>query len=190
MFKRIGVVVLSAAALMVFGCGPKAPTPTVHESMTEVMAPQAQTIWDVTSRAFNTKGDGLEPSKISPADWAQLEDAGRQLKDRALVLAKARRVSAAAPGDTIMGGNAAPPGATKQTWDAASARQVQTLIAADPALFAEHARDLAKAGDTLVKASRTKDVKTLYEVSSGLDEVCDGCHQRFWGTDEPPPFPR
>jgi hypothetical protein len=21
-----------------------------------------------------------------------------------------------------------------------------------------------------------------------MDAVCDGCHEKFWGTDEPPPF--
>jgi len=39
----------------------------------------------------------------------------------------------------------------------------------------------------LEKAAKTRDIKTVYRVSSGLDEVCDGCHKPFWGTDDPPP---
>jgi len=89
--------------------------------------------------------------------------------------------------EEIMGEDAAPPGATKKTWDAASPKQIQALIDANPALFAQKARVLEQAGDSMVKAADTKDVQTLYAVSSDLDEVCDGCHKPFWGTDEPPP---
>jgi hypothetical protein len=185
MLKRAGAILLAMAALT--GCSPQPKTPTVNASMTQVMSPNAQTIWDITSRAFNDKGDGLVASKITPADWAQLEKAGQQLKDRATVLATAKHVTAASSGETIMGQDASPPGKTKQTWDAASAKQIQALIDANPEGFAQHARVLAEAGDTLVKASRTRDVKTLYAVSANMDEVCDGCHQPFWGTDDPPP---
>lgn len=44
--------------------------------------------------------------------------------------------------------------------------------------------------DDLVKAAQSKDAGGVYKVSSNLDENCDGCHQPFWGTDEPPPFPK
>jgi len=189
MLKRVAVTVLASGVLLAAGCGRK-PPPTVNESMTQVMEPQAQTVWDITSRAYNEKGDGLEASKISAADWVKLENAGRQLRDRARELAKARKITVAAPGETIMGASAAPPGATKQTWDAASATQIQALIDANRALFAQHAQAMAEAGDTIAKASQTKDARSLYEVSSNLDEVCDGCHKPFWGTDEPPPVSR
>jgi len=186
MLKRVAFTVLASGVVLAAGCSQK-PTPTINASMTHVMEPQAQTVWDVTSRAYNDKGDGLEPSKISAADWTQLEDAGRRLRDRARVLAKARKIVVAAPGETLLGQSAAPPGATKQTWDAASPTQIQALIDANPALFAQRAHVLEEAGDTIVKAARAKDARTLYEVSSNLDEVCDGCHKPFWGTDEPPP---
>ena len=190
MSMRAGAILLASGAALLCGCGPKTPTRTVNESMTKVMSPQAQTIWDITSGAFNAKGDGLEAPKISPAQWAQLERAGQLVKDWARLLADTPHVTAAAADQAILGAYAAPPGAVKQTWDAANARQVQALIDANPALFSKRAKLLAEAGDTLVKASRAKDVQSLYRVSSGLDEVCDGCHQRFWGTDDPPPFPR
>ena len=191
MFKTVGAIAVASCVLLLAGCGPKAPTPTVNDSMTKVMAPHTQTIWDITSNAFNAKGDGLDPSKISSADWARLEAAGRALRDRALVLAEAKHVTAAAPGEHIMGQEAA--GAASKIgheWDAANATRVQAMIDANPALFAERARVLADAGDTIVKAVPTRNVSKLYEVSSGMDEVCDGCHQKFWGTDDPPPFPR
>ncbi len=191
MLNRVGVIAVASCVLLLAGCGPKTPTPTVNASMTEVMAPNTQTIWDISSRAFNAKGDGLDPSKISSADWAQLGAAGRALRDRAQVLANASHVTAAAPNEHIMGADAAgAPSKIGHEWDAANAKRVQAMIDANPALFAERARVLAEAGDAIVKAAPTRDVSKLYEVSSGMDEVCDGCHQKFWGTDEPPPFPR
>ena len=188
MLNRVAVAAL-AGLLLTAGC--QKPPPTVNASMTQVVAPQAQTIWDITSAAYNAKGDGLDPSRISPADWIKLEKAGQQLRDRALVLSKAPHVTAVGRGETIMGEDASgAPGKLGPAWDAASARKVQAFIDANPTLFAERARTLAEAGDTIVKAAPTKDIQAVYKVASGLDEVCDGCHKTFWGTDEPPPFPR
>jgi len=190
MLKRAGAI-LFASGLILSACSPQAPPPTVNASMTQVMAPHAQTVWDITSRAFNARGDALDASKISDSDWAQMEKAGEQIKERAVILAKARRIVATAPGETIMGETAASPADKKSgDWDAASGKQVQAMIDANPALFVQRAQILANAGETIRKASRTKDARKLYEVSSNLDEVCDGCHQKYWGTDEPPPFPK
>ena len=188
LLKRVAAAWLASLGLLAAGCSREAPTPTINESMTQVMQPQAQTIWDITSHAFNDKGDGLDASKLTAGDWAQLEKAGQAIRDRALVLANAKHVTVAKSDEAIMGQDASH-GGVKKTWDAASVSQVQGLIDANPSGFAQHAQVLAQAGDTVVKASQTKDAAMLYGVSSNLDEVCDGCHQPFWGTDEPPPFP-
>ena len=74
MLKSPIAVVLTLGVLLASGCSK--PAPTINASMTQVMQPQAQTIWDITSKAFNDKGDGLEASKITDADWAQLAKAG------------------------------------------------------------------------------------------------------------------
>ena len=191
MFKTVAAAVLASCLLLAAGCSPRPPAPSVNASMTQVVAPQAQTIWDIANRAYNDRGDGLAASRISAADWIALGKAGRQLRDRALVLSKASHITAADPGETIMGQDASgASGQLGQTWDAASARKVQAMIDANPALFAQRARILAQAGDTVLKASKTRDVRPLYAVASSLDEVCDGCHKPFWGTDEPPPFPK
>ncbi len=191
MLRKVAMAVLAPAVLLAAACGPRMPAPTVNETMTQVMEPEAQTIWDVTSHAFNDRGDGLEASKLTAADWAELEKAGRRMQDQALALAKDRHVKAVAPGEHILGGDASGQrGDIGKEWDAASARKVQAMIDADPALFAERARILAQAGATVAQASRDRNAQTLYGVSSNLDEVCDGCHEKFWGTDLPPPFPK
>ena len=97
MLKRAAFALIASGALLA-ACGPKAPQPTVHASMTEVIAPQAQTIWDITNRAYNDTGDGLDPAKISASDWTQLQQAGRQIRERALLMAKEKKLVAAAPG--------------------------------------------------------------------------------------------
>lgn len=132
MINRVGAVALAAGVLLAAGC--QKPVPTVNNSMTQVMQPQAQTIWDITSKAFNEKGDGLDASKLTANDWAQLQKAAQQMADRAHVLANAKHITVAKADETIMGQGASHSG-VKQTWDAASPAQVQALINADPAGF-------------------------------------------------------
>lgn len=188
MRKRIGTfAVVSVMAAAVGFASQSASPPTINDTMTKVMALNAQTIWDISSHAFNAKGDGLVAAKVTAKDWAQLAEAGRQMKARALLLAKdPRGLVVAARDEHIMGEDAAHPG-RKGTWDAASARQIKALIDANPALFKKRAMILADAAGDLERAARTRDTRVLYRVSSELDEYCDGCHQPFWGTDEPPP---
>ena len=179
MLKRLMVAALVLGAVLAAGCSRKPPAPTVHASMVEIVAPSAQVIWDITNRAYNEKGDGFVASKISSADWDKLSAAGQRLNDRGALLSKTAHIRSAVPGATIMGEGGG---------DAAGAKQVQAFIDANPALFAQRARILADAGLTIVKASKTHDIAPLYEVASGMDEVCDGCHKPFWGTDDPPPW--
>ncbi len=184
--KRAAAIALASGLLLAAGCG-KAPAPTINESMTQVMEPQAQTIWDVTSKAYNDRGDALEASRITDADWIHVAKAARQLRDRARLLARSpTQLVIAGPNEPILGQSASHAGA-KGKYDAASVAQVKALIDANPKLFAEKAGELAGAGDDMLKAAHKKDVATLYRVSSNLDENCDGCHQPFWGTDETPP---
>ena len=188
MLKQVGVLAFATGMLLLAGCGQPARTPTINESMTHVMQPEAQTVWDITSRAFNDKGDGLVASNIPAADWIRLAKAGRQLRDRAHILAeKAETIEVRGAADKIMGEDAAHTG-VRQTYEAASPKQIKAYIDANPGLFAERARVLEKSGDDLLKAAHSHDIKTVYGVSSNFDEVCDGCHEKFWGTDEPPPF--
>jgi hypothetical protein len=190
MLKQIGVAALATGLLLAAGCSPKPKGPTVNESMTKVVAPQMQTIWDITNAALNAKGDGIDPARISDADWAKLAAAGQLLQDRALLLASLKHVVAAGPGETIMGEDASgAPSKQGHAWDAATSKQVQAFIDGNPTLFAQRARILADNAAIVVKSAKARDVKPLYEVSAGMDEVCDGCHEKFWGTDEPPPFP-
>lgn len=177
--------VLTVVALAA-GIASSASMPTVNDSMTHVMSVHAQTIWDISSKAFNDKGDGLVAKKLTANDWKKLAEAGRQLRERATLLAKADHVVVAARGEHILGEEAAHGG----PHDAASAKQIQAMIDHDPKQFVKRAMTLAEAGAALEKAAKARDVRGVYKVSSNLDEVCDGCHEPFWGTDEPPAVPK
>ena len=194
MLMKSGAVLCAAGVLTAVGVGSgvawaAAQTPTINDSMTHVMSVEAQTIWDISSKAFNAKGDGLDAKKLTPNDWKMLGEAGRRMKERALILAAAKRIVVAAPNEQILGEEASK-GGVKKTWDAANRKQIQALIDARPKLFQQHAWTLVRTGESLEKAARTRDVKTVYKVSANLDEVCDGCHKPFWGTDDPPPPPK
>ncbi len=190
MLKKLGGLGPAAGVLAVValaaGIASSATMPTVNDSMTHVMSVHAQTIWDISSAAFNKKGDGLVAKKISPGDWKRLGEAGRQLKERATLLAKADRMIVSVRGEHILGEESANGG----PHDAASAKQIQAMIDRDHKQFVRRAMTLAEAGAAMEKAAKARDVRGVYKVSSNLDEVCDGCHEPFWGTDEPPPVPK
>lgn len=184
----VGLVI---AVSLLAGCSGKSSAPTVNTVMTQVMEPKAQAVWDIASKAYNDKGDALVAAKLSAADWLEVGKAGQQIRDGALALADADRIVVAGKNEPVLGAQAAGiKGKIGKAWDAASAKQIQARIDANPKLFTQHAKDLADAGATFVQAAANKDVDLFYKVSSGLDETCDGCHEPFWGTDEPPPFPK
>ena len=194
MLNKKSAVMCAAGVLTMVGLGSgiawsAAQTPTINDSMTKVMSVEAQTIWDISSKAFNKRGDGLDARKISAADWKFLGESARKIKERATLLATAKTLVVAAPNEQVLGEDASK-GGVKKTWDAANRKQIKALIDARPKLFSEHAWTLARSMEALEKASKTKDIKTVYRVSANLDEDCDGCHKPFWGTDDPPPPPK
>ena len=108
MHKRVGALTGVAATAAAFALASQSATPpTVNDSMTKVMSTNAQTIWDVSSKAFNARGDGLVASKVTAKDWSQVADAARAMNARALYLAKApRALVVAGPDETVLGEDA------------------------------------------------------------------------------------
>jgi len=187
MRRTVGALAVGSVKATAFALAARsAAPPSVNDSMTKVMSVNAQTIWDISSQAFNKRGDGLVASKVRPKDWAQLQEAAQAIRTRALYLAKAPRNLVVAAKDEQILGEEASTGGVKKMYDAANRQQIKGLIDANPALFTKRANILARSMGDLVKAAKARDVKVFYRVSANLDEDCDGCHQPFWGTDEPP----
>jgi hypothetical protein len=146
------------------------PAPTLHELMKNVVAVQTQVIWDVGNRAQDAEGNP-DASKLKATDWGRIVTAGGKVKQAALTLAQAEHVVAAAPGQKISGEGA--PGTF-------GAKQVQGAIDANPKLFRAFAQALAGSMDQVVSAAQKKDAAKLFDLSGGLDQVCEDCHAPFW----------
>jgi hypothetical protein len=201
MLKGSAAAITAATVLLLCGCGQQAAQnqaaekpaiPTINNTMRQVMEPRAETIWNLVSNAYNDIGDGLVGSKLSDADWSKIGESAREMKERAQILVdNADHLTVAAANEPILGSQAVGiKGNIGKTWDAASVDQIHAKIAADPKLFAQKAKVLLDSADAMARAAGTHDVALLYKESSNLDEVCDGCHEPFWGTDEPPAFPK
>ncbi len=170
---------LLAAALMVMGAyaANTSVPPNLHELMKNVVAVQAQLIWDVGNRAQDDQGNP-DAAKLKPTDWTRIIAAGGKVKQAAQALAQAEHVMAAAPGQKLDGeGN---PGTF-------GAKQVQSAIDANPKVFRAFAQALGVSMDQIVAAAQTKDAAKLFDVSGRLDQVCEDCHVQFWYPEQKAP---
>jgi hypothetical protein len=61
-----------------------------------------------------------------------------------------------------------------------SAEQSQKLIDENRGLFASFATALRTVGEQMLTAIDTKNPNDLMEAGAALDEVCEGCHLKFW----------
>lgn len=142
--------------------------------MKDVAAPQAAVLWDVGNRGMDDDGNP-SAKNLSAADWDKLALAADLMKGAASRLAAAPKVAVAAPGTKLQDEDA--PGAK-------TAVQIQGYIDADPKGFADHAARLAAVSDEFLAAARARDAVKLQAASGRLDEVCEGCHVRFWYPDD------
>jgi cytochrome c556 len=148
-----------------------APAPNLHELMKNVVAIQTQVIWDVGNNAQDDSGNP-DATKLKSSDWAKVAAAAGKVKDAAQKLATAPKVMAAAPGQKIDGEGGTP--------GAFGAKEVQKAIDANPKVFKAFATQLVGSMDELIAASKAKDARKLFDVSGGLDQECEGCHQQYW----------
>jgi hypothetical protein len=190
MKKAQAGLAIIGAALLLTGCNKQTASHTINDSMSQIMEPNAEAIWDTMSAAYNERGDALVSTKLDDAAWLKIEDASALMQERAEEMATAKTFVVAAENVPIMGsqaeGQKTKAGAD---WDPVGAKTVQARIDAKPDLFREKARALAESAKAMHRAAMTKDAVLLYKTASELDEVCDSCHEPFWGTDEPPPYP-
>jgi hypothetical protein len=195
---RASGIILAVAVLTLGACQKKAEEVaaaaphTINDSMAKVMEPNAEAIWGMMSKAYNDKGDALDASKLSEDDWKKIADSSALMRDRAQeMIDHVKDIKVTADGVPIMGeqavGQVGPAG---KDWDAVNAATVQGRVNAKPDLFVEKARVLLDSANKMNRAAASKDVALLYAVGSELDEVCDGCHEPFWGTDQPPAYPK
>ena len=166
---RSMAIVLSVGLLLLSGCERK-PTVVLHDAMKDVVAPQAQIVWDVANNAQDDDGKP-DPSKLTDGDWAKIADAGRKLKDQATAISDAAHLTVAPPGQKIQ---------DEENSGASTAAQVQGFIAADPQGFAAFAKTLAEQADKFTGAAQSRDAAKLADAAGSLDQVCESCHVKYW----------
>jgi len=161
---------LGAAFTLIAAAQAGGDSAIVHTLMKDVVAPQADRLWDVGNRGMNDNGEP-DGSGLSAQDWEKLADAAGKMKAAATSMATAREIIAAPPGVTI--GEEGAPGA-------ATAQQIQAFIAKDPQGFTTHAAELADIADVYIQAAAGRDAVKLQDAAGRMDAVCEACHMQFW----------
>ena len=139
----------------------------VYTVMKDVVAPQADRLWDVGNRGMNDDGEP-DASQLSAQDWEKLADAAGAMKAAATSLANT-------DGLTVV-----PPGVKIGEDGGATAEQVRQYIDSDPAGFALHATELAEVSEGYLQAAATRDPVKLAAAAERMDVVCEACHARYW----------
>ncbi len=167
---KYGLLALGGAAVLAVTAQAADAPLYLQALMKDVVAPQAQVLWDVGNLAFDDDGNP-DVSKVTAEDWTKLASAAEAMKAASLAMADAPRIAVTPEGGKLQDEGA--PGVV-------TARQVQAFIDADPKDFAAHARILADVSEALLEASRTRDAQTLGDASGRLDEACEACHIKYW----------
>lgn len=176
---KSSLYVLAGIAILVgaYEAHSAAATPNLHDLMKNVVAVQMQLIWDVGNQAQDAHGNP-DASKLKADDWSKVISAGGKLRQVAQTLAQADHVAVAAPGMKL--DEQANPGAL-------GVKEMQAAIDANPAEFRALAQTLSMSMDQVVAAAKSRDAAKLFDVSGGLDQVCENCHMRFWYPEQKTP---
>jgi hypothetical protein len=156
---------------------PAAAPSTVFAGMTQVIVPRSALVWELAGNLYDDDGK-IDANKLTAQQWQELAQAASAMRDAAASLAQAGKVTVADAGVKLQ--NEGSPGAF-------GAAQVQAVIDADmPGFKAEALKLQAVANEIAVAAAARDGVKTD-EGSERLNEVCSGCHARFWYPNQPSP---
>jgi hypothetical protein len=169
-------VVAVIAGVAVHAADPKPAY--LHDAMKNIVAIQAQVIWDVSNDAVNDAGEP-DATKLKAADWTKIANAAVKLRQVAQGYAGTGPVVVARPGEKIDG-----EGGTPEAW---GAKKVQGAIDANPAAFHAFSNQLKTAMDDVVTATQTKNAGKLADVTGRLDQICEECHMTFWYPEQKAP---
>jgi hypothetical protein len=160
----------AVAFLLLVGNNGTGPAVVIQPLMKDIVAPQAQILWDVGNKGMDDDGNPSAKA-ITAQDWQQLGGAARAMKAAMTSLIDARQIS-------VTPGNARLP--DEGTPGVSSTRDIQGFIDQEPAAFSQYARELADVSDGFIQAATAKDAVKLADASSRMDGVCEGCHVKFW----------
>lgn len=152
--------------------------PTLHEVMAGTIDPVADVIWETSSRSYGQDGNAQEGS-LTDKDWLAIELAARKLHDGATIIIRNPDLKATRPGVKILDEGTEPAAVT--------AAQVATYLDRDRPGLAKEANALSTIALSIETAAKAHDAPTVVKLSEDLDDVCEGCHQKFWYPEQKKP---
>lgn len=172
---KLALYAMVPALALLAGCSaePKpaaAPAPTFHDVMKDKVDVNADALWDVANAAIGQDG-GLDPQKMTDAQWTQIATRAEAVQQAALEIARMDPVVLARRGVKISD-EGLPGGHT--------AAQVQAQIDANPQGLRDMAEVLAVHMGDMAKAAHAHDAARAGPLIDQLDTVCEDCHLEYW----------
>jgi hypothetical protein len=150
------------------------PAPTFHEVMKNEVDLRADAVWAVGNAAIGDRG-GIDPAKMTEADWVKLAEGAESLRQAALEIATMDPVLLTRDGVKI---------ADEDIPDGHSSAEVQARFDQEPQKLRELANALAAHNADLAAAARAHDAARAGPLIDQLDGVCESCHLEFWYPDQ------
>jgi len=172
--SRAGALI-APALLLVAGCSqeskePEETPPTFHEVMKNEVDVRADLVWGVGNAAIGERG-GINPAKMSDADWDKLAEGATSLQQAALKIATMDPIVVTRPGVKILDEDE--PLGDKPV-------DIQARFDKDPQTLRDMANGLATHAGDIAAAARSHDAARAGPLVDQLDGVCEGCHVEYW----------
>lgn len=176
--RRIGSGMIALAALaLVTGCSSKeeareapAKPASLHKVMANEIDLRADDVWAIGNAAMNDIA-GIDPSKMTDTDWANLAKHASSLQQAALDLAHLDPLIVVEPGGKI---------ADEDKSFGDSSADVQANIDKNPDGLRAMALTLADHSAEIAKAATAHDAAKAGPLINELDGVCENCHLEYW----------
>jgi hypothetical protein len=170
-----GTTWLVPALLLVVGCSqenkePEEAAQTFHEVMKNEVDVRADLVWGVGNAAIGDRG-GIDPTKMSDADWDKLAEGATSLQDAALKIATMNPIVLTRPGVKILDEDE--PLGDKSV-------DVQARFDKDPQTLRDMANALAVHAGDIATAAKDRDALRAGMLIDQLDGVCENCHVEYW----------
>ena len=185
--RRLKIVALLVTTALVAACGqkdavnaPTSPSPDsearlfkpnagIQDIMANMIDPAADFLWASVSTTVTDKGTE-EKQPRTEEEWNEVRRQAIILAEAAnLILMDGRRV-------TREGKHLEDHGTPGNL----TAEESERAIAADRATFVSFAHALHGIGDSMLVAADAKNPQGLLDAGDAMDQVCEGCHLKFW----------
>ncbi len=145
-------------------------TAGVQDIMALQVDPSADAIWE-SFGVVVTKDGTHEHKPVTEGDWAKVHGHALVLIEAAnLLLMDGRRV--AREGVQKLEDHGTPGNL--------SAEESQQAIDADRPTFVSFATALRDVGNDILRNVEARNIDAIMEAGAALDQVCEGCHLKFW----------